>query len=730
MKPLHQPLDEFERIARNKPHPGIAKHLPKVTDGTLAALIQEQPKRIIQQVPTGKVVSTKNDWLSIVASFIFEKEIIPNSTQVADLIQKCWGLISKSLTYGSQPAFVQFINRGDYFGTDFTLPYIKDVILEPGKLTDKDSNVMFLRTWWSKNQIEALIYKEETLAKNSKARNDSEPYKSGWDIKELKRMVDKGAQQKDANAQTPSEKNNQTNSGFYEIVHAFQRGIGAEFYSFSPSSESILRRRINKDPRGQIPIHFMYSNIDFSNPLGRGSVELSGGMQNLLDSDVQAYQYMRALLMNPPIMIKGNIPSSSIRYEPAAQWRTTDPSSSISPVNLSTESLTSFPNNYGLIKSQILNLNSSTDTSVSSEVGNPGFSKTPAGVNMTEQRLGISDNYIRRQFEAVWQDIAETEINLYFAERNGTQELQLDAITAKKIREIDESMVNEDDKIVINYDSETEKLNFEVDATSSSKKDDAEQIADLKDMLDTAQKDPGLVAQLLKDGYKFKPGEAYRQIFELSGVNNIDKIIAKMTDEEIQTAQEESQNVPHEQPKISVSYSEMPPEAKAEVLNNAGLSTTPEQVTAYEQSKQPDTPAPGVGDHPIVKLMESLNIKFTDLPEDSQHQLLDQLNLHSEMTTPTAQALQLKASDSAVKVAQLQHQSNMANIQSEADVVNGKDEESMPEMDQEDMQLAQHLQQMGYDDQKIGQAIAMHKHGLPEEEIVQMLEGNQQGVMQ
>ena len=70
MTPLFEPLDEFERISRNRPHPGIAKNLPKVTDGTLAALIQEQPKRIIQQIPTASVKSD-SEWMDIIAKWIF-----------------------------------------------------------------------------------------------------------------------------------------------------------------------------------------------------------------------------------------------------------------------------------------------------------------------------------------------------------------------------------------------------------------------------------------------------------------------------------------------------------------------------------------------------------------------------------------------------------------------------------------------------------------------------------
>ena len=147
MSTLFAPFEEFERIARNRPYPGIAKGLPRVTDGTLSGLIQEQPKRIIQQIPTGSV-NSKDDWLDIMAGYIFEHEILPNANLQAALIQKCWAMASKVLTYGAQPVYVQFVNRGDYIGTDFSLPYVKDVLLEPGKLSDKDSNCILMRSWY------------------------------------------------------------------------------------------------------------------------------------------------------------------------------------------------------------------------------------------------------------------------------------------------------------------------------------------------------------------------------------------------------------------------------------------------------------------------------------------------------------------------------------------------------------------------------------------------------
>lgn len=701
MLPLFDPFDEYERISRNKPHPGIAKNLPKVTDGTLAALIQEQPKRVIQQIPTGKVISNSK-WLSIVGTYIFEKEIIPNSNQQAALIQKCWALISKCLTYGSQPTFVQFVHRGEYFGTDFNLPYIKDVLLEPGKLSDRDSNVIFLRTWWTPNQVEAIIAKENMLIKSSKNRLKDDPteeqYESGWNIPLLKKLV-KLPGQKDVQSQTPNEKKDQLNEGFIEIVHAFQRGIGATFYSFSPQlpdKDNIIREKVNKDPRGMIPIHYIYANVDLSNPLGRGSVEISGGMQNLLDSEVQSYQYMRALLMNPPVELRGDVSKSVIKYEPQAVWDMgTDPNASVKPVDLTTDSLTSFPNNYGLIKSQILNLNSSTDTSVSSESGNPGFSKTPAGVNMTEQRLGISDNYIRRQFESTWEEIAETEINLYFAERSGIQTLQLDEDTANKLKQIEPESVNENNEIQVDYDTETEQLKFEVDATTSSAKDNVAERDRLVELLDMTQKYPALAQMIGEEGIK----ELVNRIVIKTGVEDPEKIMPTQKDEV-----DENGNPIEQQPEQPQG---MQPEEVMQMIQQA-----------IEESKKGD-PA----ENPMIKLMDALKIKFSDLPEDSQHKVLDEIGLDSQENTPTARKLNIEAARVGVQADDqyLKSEAQEANlVQSQQD--SESPQEPQEEFNATDDMIIEELQKRGYNEDQISKALVLIKNGSSNQEILQALE--------
>lgn len=661
MLPLHQPFDEFERIARNKPHPGIDKNLPKVTDGTLAALIKEQPKRVIQQIPTASVKS-KDDWLEIVASYIFQNVILPNSNETAALIQKCWALVTKALTYGSQPAYVQFINRGDYFGTDFTLPYIKDVFLEPGKLSDLDSNVMFLRSWWTKNQIQAIIDKQKGLSDKAKARK--EEYKSNWDLDKLAQMIETKPGEKDSNAQTPAEKNKMLNAGFYEIVHVFQRGVGGTFYSFDPKQpdgDNVLRSRVNKDPRGVIPIHFMYADIDFSNPLGRGAIELSGGLQNLLDSEMQMYQYNRALMLNPPIIKKGAFPKSRIVFAPNKVIDIgSDVNASVEAMNIDTTAIANFPNNYGLIKSQILNLNSSTDTSVSAEVGNPGFSKTDAGVKANDVKLGISDNYVRKQFENVFGEIGETELNLYFAERAGIQKLQVDDETAAKLKRIRPDSVNANNEIRIDYSGETEIMDMEIDASSSGMKDDTDQFEKAQTLLEMTQQFPTLDS---KQGGPIDVTELADRAVTSIGLEDPEKIVNNERDADGNLVSQGQQQQP---------------------------SMTPEMVQQMIQEAIKANDANDLSNHPVVKLMESLQIKFTDLGPNAQNAILAQLDLPPDEASPSTVDTALKvnqqnidqskvdqtaidsanqhkidAANTAVKIAGLSHQEKTASASNE-----------------------------------------------------------------
>lgn len=487
MLPLFDPLQEYERIARNRPHPAIDKAYPKVTDGTLAAIIQETPKRYIQQLPTGMVKTSVGEWLDLFATWKLLQDIIPHANCQADALQKSWRAGSNSMTYGAAHGYVFMDIYEGKLQANFKLPYITHVYLQKGKISTAESNVVFIEAWYQESDIDAIIDKEKQLKK------DDELYEGEWDIKKLeeykKHVTSKAEKQKN-----PTERGTTTSgdSDGIRIMHAFQTGVGAKFYSFIPEQDEddqfVVRTKLSKDPRGVIPIHTLYMNIDLSNPLGRGVAEISGGMQNLIDSMTQGFQYSQALEMNPPVVKRGDIPRGAIKFVPNAIWDLgTDPNASVEPVKIATSAITNFPTNYGLMKSQILNLNSSQDNSISSESGNTQ-SKTQAGVKASEARLGVSDNYLRKQYESWFQDICETLLNLTFAETNGMHEEQLDKKTADKLRKLlpdgNEVIIwdtEDENTIYVDYDMlGDEPVYFDVDFSTSQVKEDNSQVESLQ----------------------------------------------------------------------------------------------------------------------------------------------------------------------------------------------------------------------------------------------------------
>lgn len=748
MRPLFEPFQEFERVARNRPHPGIDRAYPKVTDGTMASVIQKTPRRIIQQIPSGNVYSDAEDWLTRVSGFILTNKIIPNAKSQYTFIQKTWNALSKALTYGSQPAYIPFVNRGKYFGPDMVLPYIKDVFLEPGKLSDEDSNFILMRAWYQPRDIKALIARQMKLKKSAEDRGDK--FESGWDLKVLEDIANK-ISQKDDLSTTANERDKNNRNGGIEIFHAFQRGIGGQFYSFHQGSKQVVRTVTNPDPRGVIPIHYLYADTDGSNPLGRGFVELAGAMQNLMDSEVQMYQYNRALMLNPPIIKRGEWNKNQAKMAPNTLWDLgSSPNNTAEALKIDSSAIQSFPSNYGLMKSQLVSLLSSPSADISAESGNPSFSKTSAGVKSQQSITNVDDNYLRKQTEAWLGKVYETQLNLYFAEKSGVEELQLDKDTAATLRDIDPNLVNDKEKIRIDYDTATPELNFMVDAGSSEIKDDQDEIAQLKEILADVNQNPYSIQQIQQAGKELQLGEVYKQLFSKLGLKDIDKILTDMPKGPDGNPQPTNpQQDSGEKPKFVINYDSISsPTVKAAILNEAGIQADPNDIAQSDMNKaQMDNPQKEASpqDHPIIKLMTSLNIKFTDLPEDSKQEVLQIIGIPTQELSPTQQNLNMSAigqqhaivsADSADQQAQAQmDQSNAQQQAQTATTKPGSKPSSRPtppkqpsdNITPEDRQFIGQLQQMGLSDQQIGQALAMLHHGMPVGQIMKAIQGAQNG---
>ena len=276
----------------------------------------------------------------------------------------------------------------------------------------------------------------------------------------------------------------------------YQKGIGAIFLTACSGSEGgeglIIRRKKNKDPRGLPPVDYFYADVDCSNPFGRSVIEIVGGIQNMIDADMRAYKFNRALGLAPPVCVYGNVDTSQAIYEANGIVEMgDDPKNRLVPLDVDTSAIENYPNIYAMNKTQLYALfNTGGDTTVSAEVGNPGFSKTPAGIRQQKEIMSADDNYIRKNFESFFENWAETAINVYFAEHEGVEVLQLDQKTADRLRKLEkdgkltEGFVSEDNKIKIDYSEATPALRFRVDASTSKMNGQSEQLEALQLLLD------------------------------------------------------------------------------------------------------------------------------------------------------------------------------------------------------------------------------------------------------
>lgn len=535
------PFPEFQRIAANKPFEGLDPAYPDITDGTTASIIRKTPRRVVQQLPTGKVENDSEDWLSVVADFILTHKIIPYANEEYDLLQKCWTCLEDGLTFGAAFTYTPFLNHDGYFCPDVLQLYWGDIAVQPGKKSLYSCNYFFMRSWWQPEDIEALIDKETQLAKSAKERG--EKYESSWDLKALKTAKDSSST-KDQQSRTPMENERAVDATGIELITAFQKGVGAKFYTFAGKGSTIVRTETNTDPRGKFPIDALYGDVDGTNPLGRGIIELVGPLQNFIDSEMQLHGYNRALMLAPPLIKTGTFNKSKIKYAPNAIIDAgTD--GKIVALNVDTSALENYPALYGLHKSQLLNLVNSPDTSISSEVGNPGFSKTPAGINQQKATISVDDNYIRKMFESWFENWAETAINIYFAKRSGIEELQLDDDTADRLKKLAEqgkfdlSQLSEDNVIRIDYDTATPALKFRVDASTSKMKDDADQLQALIGLTNEIGQNQ-LLMQLLQQ-YPDKIIGLYNSIVTNSGVEDPENLEIDIKEFQAQQAQAQEQ---------------------------------------------------------------------------------------------------------------------------------------------------------------------------------------------
>jgi hypothetical protein len=632
-------IPELQRLTRAKPGK-IPEGKPRVTDGTLAAIRRESPKQIIQQIPTGKAVMKGFGDMEGLASGVLTDIILPNANSGGTPYAKAKKAIRNQHDVGSAWAECFYNRRGDLFYADYRIKFYADILFEKGKVSEFDTNFMPVIDWMTEGDLKAIIWQEK----------QRQYTKTEWNLKAIQELLDKGPTEKDEQSKTPEEKKASNQNGFFKIVKFYQIGVKAKFYYYAPTIKKVVYSCVSKDPRGIIPVHGLVAEEDDDSPLGEPLARYSAGKQNLLDFDMQMYQYGQGMNYSPTLKKWGQTPAHRIKIAPdnVIELDGTPQTDDVQVLNAGNQATANYGNNQGLIKSQIYNeMGHRTDTSIGAESGAPGYSRTPAGVKAGKAVTDIVNNDLNQTYE-LWQGrVFETLLNIHFAYSEGKKEIDLEADTLKRL--------NLKEAPSIDYGKEYGKIKFRVDASTSKAADAETENKKLIELMDVKTK-----LQNPDD----KDMQMYNQIVTNAGVTDPDRL--KYTDEEIQTAQQmrlEQTQMAHENAKLALQQA-------ATAAQNAAQ---PQQPAAPPQ--QPKT------------LGESVAWKPGDLKPAERAQALAQVGIQADTTDPNPTPNEVaQATDTATKIDKHSHDtaiaaSNHANsMVDEPELVDNAHEEQLEPM--------------------------------------------------
>lgn len=675
---------QFERLADNGLMEGLDTNLPEVNDGSLAAALFKLPKRIVSSKLSGTVKATNRDeaWLSELANMVWQKEIIPRANTQAPFIRKWKDAVRKAGIYGSVPIITLFVESGGKRHADFIVGQPQDVTLEPGKVSDYDSDVQFWDIYYTKLQLTNMIEQAEEETK-AKSKTSEDAYNE-WNVKALKDILASDNLEERASMDTPrQEQDKNVRPQGFKFCIAVQKGVDAPYYMYHKATDTTVREWSNPDPTGDTCIHFLYCYQDFINPYGIGIIKLAGGTQNVLDYMRQADVLATQLGLRPPINIQGDAESAdldSLVYAQDALWFTGN--AVVKREELANGVYEQLPGRIQMYKTSLNQLIPLGDTSATAaQTGDPTQSKTPAGVKLQAANLSIDDEDFKDNFYITYAAVAKSMINTHFANMEGTDLMKLSDderdILRKAGMEFPETPDGEmSNQVEVEWDTVRATFDFEVDPEQDKAKDDADKLEGLTRVAELIASDPTLEMELATSGKKLNKGELYSEIISLTSDN--DKIITDISPDE--------------------------------------------ETGGVDENGQPIAPPQAAGAQPQPPKMPSESLNYKDAPEDIKRQIEQQAGLQpSQMQSPGQTELDQKQQQ-LDQASQQQDHSQTMDVVNVAQTQNEAAQQGQPTPEEIQSNTKAVMEQYGVDENMALTALAAEHQGYDPEEIIKHLQ--------
>lgn len=537
-------FDAYEAMLIGQVYDSVSKSVSNsaITDSYASTLAIERAARVMGKLPNGATEAAfKSDTgKARFMDIIRQKWVYPNANAQRPFFEKLrlWQLYSS--VYGYMPMFYDWnINLNGYVGPDCWLWNPRNLIPQQGRVSIADMDYVTALSWVGKSTLESWLEQDD---------------EAGWDkevLKELAELADKETTGSDNERDTQVERQritNDTKRGI-KIATRYEAGEDGRWVSFAPDHGcKVLRDIPNPHKNGRIPFVIKYSQPLFDSFYGLGDFQRAKPLQFARDG-VRNF-YFQGLKMNllPPMVANANgVIKHTLDYRPGGVIMETIPNS-IRRLETSTAGLSTYQAAMSDLTGSLLSLYGTQNASIpGAEALNPTQGKTPAAVNMYNQKEATRDGQERAQLEQAIEQLTDG-FNSLIA-NIGTESIPV-KLLADDIDEIIEQghddllelvQPNQDGTVadlVINPEIlRGSEFRFNITPNSTAEVTKETELKEVMEAMGTVAK----FQNLLKDDPRVKInwGEIMTTYQNLTNTKGISKFIEVMSDEEFQAMQEQ-----------------------------------------------------------------------------------------------------------------------------------------------------------------------------------------------
>lgn len=391
-----QSFDAYEAMLVGQVYDSVSGTIDgsKITDSYATTLAKERADRVIAKLPDGIVepIGKADVGKAAFMDILRQKWIYPNANAQHSFLEKLnmWQLYSS--VYGYMPMFYDWnVSPSGYVGPDCWLWSPRNLVPQQGRTSIEDMEYVTALTWVNKSYLQRVVNDEDD--------------EGGWNkeaIQELLELAEvEAGQDYQRDTKISRDRNMSTVKKGICLATRYEAGEDGEWITFAPDHGCVEVRRLkNPHKNGRIPFVIKYSQPLFDSFYALGDFQRAKPLQFARDGLINFY--FKGIKMNlvPPVVANANgVVKHTLDYREGGIMLETIPNS-IRRLETSNAGLSTYQAAQTNLTGSLLSMFGSQNASIpGAEALNPEQGKTPAAINMFNDKEATRDGAERRHLE-------------------------------------------------------------------------------------------------------------------------------------------------------------------------------------------------------------------------------------------------------------------------------------------------------------------------------------------